>query len=199
MPITLYALLTWTTRDRAPIIDAAGAAFLHTFLPKAADLRHARALGMSVVRNHVHLLLHLDGVVDIPQLVQRLKGASARIANRDRVLGEVRLRWAKGYDLRSVSPRALPAAQADLARQGVKHPGLAMPTASDGTDPSTPGLIQFPILRLKGEGSPGLRARARPRNGVLKDAAVGGVTLQGLVAWPSPHFSAGLPTPSIDS
>ena len=146
MPITLYALLTWTTRDRAPIIDAAGAAFLRTFLPKAAELRRARVLGMGVVRNHVHLLLHLDGLIDIPQLVQRLKGASARIANRDRVLGEVRPRWAKGYDLRSVSPRAMPAAQAYLARQGVRHPGLAVPTERDEASPSIPGESAGPAV-----------------------------------------------------
>ena len=137
MPITLYALLTWTTRDRAPIIDANGAAFLHTFLPKAAELRHARVISMGIVRDHVRLLLHLDGLVDIPQLVQRLKGASARIANRDRVLGDGRLRWARGYDLRSVSPRAVPTAQAYLARQGVRHPGFAVPTKSEETSPSS--------------------------------------------------------------
>jgi REP element-mobilizing transposase RayT len=140
MPITLYALLTWTTRDRAPIIDAAGAAFLRTFLPRAAELHRAQVIGMAIVRDHVHLLLYLDGLVNIPQLVQRLKGASARIANRDSVLGDVRLRWARGYDLRSVSPRAVPAAQAYLARQAVRHPGLAIPGTNGEADPtdSTP-------------------------------------------------------------
>ena len=127
VPITLFALLTWTTRDRAPLIDAAGAAFLRAFLPKAAELSRAKVVAVGVVQNHVHLLLHLDALVDIPRLVQRLKGESARIANRDRVLENARLRWAKGYDLRSVSPRAVPAAQAYLARQAVRHPGLAIP------------------------------------------------------------------------
>jgi REP element-mobilizing transposase RayT len=89
---------------------------------------------MAIVRDHVHLLLYLDGLVNIPQLVQRLKGASARIANRDSVLGDVRLRWARGYDLRSVSPRAVPAAQAYLARQAVRHPGLAIPGTNGEAD-----------------------------------------------------------------
>jgi putative transposase len=132
VPITIYALLTWTTRERAPLIDAAGAAFLRTFLPKAAELHGAEVLAVSVVQDHVHLLLLLDGLVDVPKLVQRLKGASSRIANRDRVLGTVRLRWANGYDLRSVSPRAVPAAQAYLARQESRHPALAIPESSTG-------------------------------------------------------------------
>jgi len=132
VPITIYALLTWTTRDRAPLIDAAGASFLRTFLPRAAELHGTQVLAVSVVQNHVHLLLLLDGLLDIPKLVQRLKGASSRIANRDGVLGNVRLRWANGYDLRSVSPRGVPAAQAYLARQALHHPGLAIREESAG-------------------------------------------------------------------
>jgi REP element-mobilizing transposase RayT len=137
MPVTIYALLTWTTRDRAELIDADGAAFLRQFLPKAARRYRAQVLAMGIVRDHVHLLLFLDALVDIPTLVQRLKGASARIANRDRVMGAVRLRWAKGYDLRSVSPRAVPAATAYLASQNRRHPAQAI-TAEPTPGPDPP-------------------------------------------------------------
>lgn len=126
MAISLYALLTWTTRDRAPLIDAAGSRFLRRFLPQAAELQRAHVIEMGIVADHVHLLIHLDAHMDVPRLVQRLKGASARIANRDRVLGSTRLRWARGYDLRSVSPRAVPAARAYLARQSLRHPQAAI-------------------------------------------------------------------------
>jgi REP element-mobilizing transposase RayT len=132
MSITLYALLTWTTRDRAELIDEPGAAFLREFLPKAARRNRAQVLATGIVKDHVHILLFLDALVDIPTLVQRLKGASARIANRDRVMGTAQLRWAKGYDLRSVSPRAVPAARAYLARQATRHPTLAIPEQEAG-------------------------------------------------------------------
>jgi REP element-mobilizing transposase RayT len=126
MAVTFYALLTWTTRDREPLIDAGCAVFLRRFLPLAARRAGAEVLALGVVNNHVHLLLRLGALVDIPTLVQRLKGASARIANRDGVTGAAPLRWARGYDIRSVSPRALPSAQAYLARQDEHHPGLAV-------------------------------------------------------------------------
>jgi REP element-mobilizing transposase RayT len=126
MATTILALLTWTTRDREALIGASGATFLRQFLPHAARRVGAQVLATGVVQNHVHLLLRLGAVVDITNLVQRLKGASARIANRDGVMGATRLRWAKGYDIRSVSLRALLAARAYLARQEDRHPSLAI-------------------------------------------------------------------------
>jgi REP element-mobilizing transposase RayT len=146
MPVTIYALLTWTTRDRAELIDADGAAFLRQFLPKAARQYRAQVLAMGIVRDHVHLLLFLDALVDVPTLVQRLKGASARIANRDRVMGVVRLRWAKGYG---------PAVGVATSRPGRDRlPGEPESTASrpgdhGGTDtgprpPASPAMRESP-------------------------------------------------------
>ena len=55
----------------------------------------------------VHLLLELPPVYDAPRLVQGLKGASARLANRDGHASRGGLRWEKGYDFRSVGIRQL--------------------------------------------------------------------------------------------
>ena len=122
MPVTLYALLTWTTFERHPVIDAACAEFLRRFLPAAARRYGAEVIAIGVVRDHVHLLLLLPPVIDIPRLVQGLKGASARIANRDRVITGDKLRWASGYDLRSVSPQAVNRVRAYIENQGSRHP-----------------------------------------------------------------------------
>ncbi len=126
MPVTLYAHLTWTTHRRAELIDRNGAAFLGQVMPKLAKRFGSDVLEVGVVRNHVHLLLVLPPIVDIPRLVQGLKGSSARIANRDRILGSTKLRWAPGYDLRSVSPRNLAAAQRYVRDQSRRHPSLAV-------------------------------------------------------------------------
>jgi REP element-mobilizing transposase RayT len=40
-------------------------------------------------------------------MVQGLKGASARLANRDGIAGHTPLQWAQGYDLRSVGVEQL--------------------------------------------------------------------------------------------
>ena len=126
MPIHLYALLTWTTLRRLPLIHAGAASFLRRVLPEIA-LRHGtRLMELGIVRNHVHLVLELPPHVDIPRLVQGLKGASARIANRDGVMPRARLQWANGYDLRSLSVRDLQGAIRYTRSQPERHPELAL-------------------------------------------------------------------------
>jgi len=122
MPATIYAHLTWTTRERRPLIDSAGATFLCRFLKSVGRRHGVDVLEVGIVKDHVHLLLLLPPVLDIPRLVQGLKGASARVANRDKILDGEKLRWANGYDLRSVSPRAVPQVAEYVRNQPARHP-----------------------------------------------------------------------------
>lgn len=94
----------------------------------------ARVLELGIVRDHVHLLLELPPVYDAPKLVQALKGASARIANRDGHTGRGTLRWDKGYDFRSVGVRQLAAVTAYVRDQELKHgpPEPSRPTSPSG-------------------------------------------------------------------
>ena len=109
--------------------------------------------------NHVHAIVQLPPIIDIPRLVQGLKGASARIANRDGLMPRARLRWADGYDLRSVGVRQLPNAVRYVSTQAEHHPDLAI-------RPSGPHRAERP---LRGRNT---RAEARARRVVvLKDAA----------------------------
>ncbi len=122
MPTTLYAHLTWTTFRRKPLIDGGVAIFLRKFLPATARRCGADLLAVGIVNDHVHALLLLPSQIDVPKLVQALKGASARVANRDGIVTGEKLRWANGYDLRSVSPQALDRARAYVESQEAKHP-----------------------------------------------------------------------------
>jgi REP element-mobilizing transposase RayT len=122
MPSTIYAHLTWTTFRREALIDEAGARFLRRFLPAVARRYGTDVDAMGIVNDHIHLLLVLPPVIDIPRLVQGLKGASARIANRDGIVTGEKLRWASGYDLRSVSPQAAARVRRYVEAQGSRHP-----------------------------------------------------------------------------
>ena len=126
MSVYMYAILTWTTREEEAILDGAAATFLRKFLPPVARRHGAEILATGLAQDHVHLVLRLDAIVDIPRLVQGLKGASARVANRDGVIANRKLRWAAGYDLRSVSPNHLQRTIRYVESQAHRHPKLVV-------------------------------------------------------------------------
>jgi len=126
MPVRLYVHLTWTTLRRLPLLNPEVARFLERFLRQEATRHGSRVLELGIVSNHIHVVLQLPAVIDIPRLVQGLKGASARIANRDGLMPRARLRWADGYDLRSVSVRQVEEARRYVRTQAEHHPDLAI-------------------------------------------------------------------------
>ena len=126
MPVRLYGLLTWTTLRRLPLINPTVAAFLRRIFPEIARRHSVRIVEVGIVRNHVHLIMELSPRPDIPRLVQGLKGASARIANRDGYMPRARLEWASGYDFRSLGVRDLHRAIKYVREQNQRHPELAI-------------------------------------------------------------------------
>ncbi len=126
MSVFTYAILTLTTREREALLDGGAAKFLKEFLPHVARRHGAEILATGLAQDHVHLVLHLDAIVDIPRLVQGLKGASAWVANRDGVIANRKLRWAAGYDLRSVSPNRLTRTIPYVESQAHRHPRLVV-------------------------------------------------------------------------
>ena len=127
MPVRIYAHLSWTTWARLPLIEESVADFLLRFLLAEAKRHGTRVIEIGVVPNHVHLLLQLPPAYDVPRLVQGLKGASARLANRDGFSQNNSLRWETGYDLRSVGIKQLPQVANYVRLQEVKH-GSPRPT-----------------------------------------------------------------------
>ena len=126
MPVRIYAHLTWTTFARAPLINERVGEFLSRFLIEEATRHGARAIELGIVRDHVHMLLELPAAFDVPRMVQGLKGASARLANRDGYAGHNDLQWAQGYDLRSVGIEQLRRV-ADYVRDQKKRHGEVRP------------------------------------------------------------------------
>ena len=123
----IYVHITWTTRDREPAIDADSASLLHRLLPSIARQERANVLELGIVRTHIHVLLRVWPTTPIPRLVQRLKGGSSVIVNRERG-STVRkpLRWAKGYNIDSVSRQAVEKVRAYVRNQPAHHPGEAI-------------------------------------------------------------------------
>ena len=108
------------------MIDARTEGFLRRFLPVEARRHGACILALGMVADHVHLILRLSVVSNIPRLVQGFKGASARLINQSRGAGRPLLKWANGYDIRSVSPSQLDRVIAYVRQQAERHPHRAI-------------------------------------------------------------------------
>ena len=126
MPVRLYAHLTWTTLQRQSLISPGVAEFLRRFLPREAQRHGARLIAAGIVADHVHLVVQLPAINNIPRLVQGLKGASARLVNREGLMPRAPLRWAEGYDLRSVGVRQLGTVITYVSNQASRHPERAV-------------------------------------------------------------------------
>ncbi len=74
MPVRLYVHLSWATAGRLSMIDARSEGFLRRFLPVEARRHGACILALGMVADHVHLVLRLPAVSNIPRLVQGSKG-----------------------------------------------------------------------------------------------------------------------------
>lgn len=121
MPIDMLVLMTWTTRDRAPVIDEAIGRELAALLPKLAAKKGATIIELAIVATHVHVVVSLNGAFDLPVLAQAMKGASGRLINLAYNDTHEVLRWAPGYDARSVGRRTLLKIREYFDRQGVHH------------------------------------------------------------------------------
>ena len=122
----LYLHISWTTRDREPTLTARFLDFLDEFLPIIARQERVSILAFGAVRSHLHLIVRVDPSTSLPRLLQRWKGGSSTIGQRDGHSGDTAVRWAKGYNVETVSPRALGDATKYVLRQAERHPAEAI-------------------------------------------------------------------------
>ena len=129
----LYYHVAWTTRDRKPSIDAAVARFLTRYLASVARQERTRIIELGIVSTHVHMLIKTHATTSIPRLLQRFKGGSATLANREGHASRDMLRWAKGYNIQTVGPRQVESVRRYIHQQPLRHPLEAI----TGFDPAT--------------------------------------------------------------
>ena len=89
---------------------------------RTAIREHADVVVLAILRTHVHLLVRTAPGIDLPRLVQFLKGGSSYAASRlpGNILG---LRWSREYSATTVSPKQLAGAIRYIAEQASHHPG----------------------------------------------------------------------------
>lgn len=122
--------IVWTTLARKPMLDLPGAVFLSELLPRIAAEERATLYRIGIVQTHVHVLVRVHPKTDLPRLVQRFKGSSATIGRKEK---RMTVQWAPGYNIESVSVKALPAVSHYVATQHEHHRAEAI----EGWPPAT--------------------------------------------------------------
>jgi REP element-mobilizing transposase RayT len=108
MPHDLLLFITWKTFRNLPLLDEPAGQFVSGLLPILARKEGATVEESAVLPDHVHVVLDPGPRSDLPRLLQRLKGESSFLVNRDQKLRR-HIRWASGYDARSIGRRHLDA------------------------------------------------------------------------------------------
>jgi putative transposase len=128
----LFYHLVWTTRGRAPMIDALVARYLSDALPAIALTQRTRTLEIGIVATHVHMLVRCHPTTNLSRLMQMLKGTTSHGVSAGRLGAAGSLRWDRGYHITTVSERALERVADYVATQSQHHPTEAIPDWSPG-------------------------------------------------------------------
>jgi len=124
----LFYHIVWTTRGRQPVLDRPAAEFLARYLRAVARQERSRILSLGIVSTHVHVLVTAETMTVLPRLVQRFKGGSSVLINREgHTSRNVPVRWEKGYAIHTVGWRGLAAARAYIESQATRHPHERIP------------------------------------------------------------------------
>lgn len=109
MPQSLSYLLThivFSTKDRAPVLDATVRPALHAYLATVARNVECECFRVGGVADHVHLAVRLSRTITMAQLIEELKTSSSKwLKTQSPALAA--FAWQRGYGAFSVGPSDL--------------------------------------------------------------------------------------------
>ena len=122
MPSTFLALhyhIVFSTKDRAPLIDATWRERLHEYLGGTVNGLGGFSQGIGGVADHVHLLVGLKATHCLADFMRELKKASSVWVHEKIKLGA--FAWQEGYGAFTVSPTARASVRRYIANQEEHH------------------------------------------------------------------------------
>lgn len=109
MPQSLSYLLThivFSTKDRAPVLDATVRPALHAYLATVARNVDCECFRVGGVADHVHLAIRLSRTITMAKLIEELKTSSSKwLKTQSPALAA--FAWQRGYGAFSVGPSDL--------------------------------------------------------------------------------------------
>ena len=152
MPHQLYYHIVWTTRNRRPTITRDVAGLLDSVLRAICHQERSTIMALGMVTTHVHLLVRAHTMTNIPRMLQRLKGGTSVLANRELELPIKRqLRWAQGYAIQTVSPRSLDPVRDYVLNQAHHHPHEAIAGWTPQAETGEVSVLGTDVLACMGE------------------------------------------------
>jgi len=123
MPQSLSYLLihiVFSTKDRAPILNASILPDLHAYLATVARNADCECYRVGGVADHVHLAIRISRTITMAQLVEELKTSSSKwLKTQSPTLA--RFVWQRGYGAFSVGPSDLEALRNYIDTQEEHH------------------------------------------------------------------------------
>lgn len=133
----LFLHLNWHTKADHPTLQGQVEQLTHTFLrEKAQRLKGVRLHAIGGTDTHVHLAVQIAPFVLISELVQELKGATAREVNRR--MGHKALEWQRGYGIVSFGRKNLPWVIEYVQRQREHHAAGRVQQRLEACEPDGP-------------------------------------------------------------
>jgi REP element-mobilizing transposase RayT len=116
----LLVHLIFSTKDRAPILDASIRPDLHAYLATVARNTNCECFRVGGVADHVHLAIRISRTITIAQLVEELKTSSSKwLKTQSPTLQH--FAWQNGYGAFSVGPSDLEALTSYIDAQEEHH------------------------------------------------------------------------------
>jgi putative transposase len=109
MPQSLSYLLThivFSTKDRAPALDATVRSTVHAYLATVARSMDCECFRVGGVADHVHLAIRLSRTITVANVIEELKTSSSKwLKTKSPALAS--FAWQRGYGAFSVGPSDL--------------------------------------------------------------------------------------------
>ncbi len=116
----LYYHLTWSTKDRAPLIIPDIEPRLFAYLVRKAGEMEVYVYAVNGWNDHIHLVVAVPPKLALSEVVKELKGASSHDINHETRLGYP-FAWQRGYGALSLGEKQRPAAEAYVRNQKDHH------------------------------------------------------------------------------
>lgn len=115
----MYAHFVFSTKDRAPLIDATWKTALYQYLGGMCRKRECMLIEAGGIADHIHLLVSLSREISAAEFMREIKAGSSGWVHQHTPC--VKFAWQNGYAGFSVSHSNIQAVRAYLAAQEEHH------------------------------------------------------------------------------